>query len=104
MRMYIDDIRNPKHTYDIISRSSDNAIHFMFHEGCPNFISFDHDLGIDEEGNDDTAMIVVKWMVNKDLDTPGWIPKDFNFNVHSANPIGTANITGYLNCYLKSRN
>jgi hypothetical protein len=70
----------------------------MEYNGCPEFFSFDHDLG-----GEDTAMVVVKWMVEKELDNPGWIPEDFRFNVHSANVCGAANIEGYLNAYLKTR-
>ncbi len=98
MRLYIDDIRDPKNNYDYIARSSDEAIKIMKMVDCPTFISFDHDLG-----GDDTAMKVVKWMAEKDLDTPGWIPLSFTFNVHSANPVGAANLSGYLNSYLKQR-
>ena len=97
-RMYIDDIRSPKGDFHIIARSSKDAITDMETQGCPVFISFDHDLG----GND-TAMEVVKYMVNRDLDNPGFIPLDFQFFVHSANPVGAANLQGYLNAYLRTR-
>ncbi len=99
MRMYIDDIRDPKGDFDFVASSSDSAIYIMKMDGCPDFISFDHDLG-----GDDTAMKVVKWMVNRDLDLNGkFIPQGFNFYVHSANPVGAANISGYLNAYLKQK-
>jgi len=100
IRMYIDDIREPKGEFDIIVRTSNEAIDWMFaNEASPNFISFDHDLG-----GDDTAMKVVKFMVSADLDLGGeFIPEDFEFNVHSANPVGAANIEGYLNAYLRTR-
>lgn len=95
MRMYIDDIRDPKGNFDTVVRSSAEAIEYLDTHGCPNFISFDHDLG-----GDDTAMRVVKHLVSLDLDADGtFIPQDFSFNVHSANPVGAANIEGYLNCY-----
>jgi hypothetical protein len=49
--LYIDDIRNPN--YDaVVVRTSKEAISYVKENGCPNFISFDHDLG-----GDDTAMI-----------------------------------------------
>lgn len=68
--------------------------------GCPTFISFDHDLGEDKE----TGMDLVKWMVELDLDSEGkFIPEDFDFQVHSANPIGKKNIESLLSSYLKSR-
>ena len=99
MRMYLDDIRIPEFEYDVIARTSSEAINFIEINGCPEFISFDHDLG-----GDDTAMIVVKYLIQKDLDNHLFIPLNFRFNVHSANPIGKANIEGYLNCYLRQRN
>jgi len=98
MKLYIDDIRDPKEVFDHIARSSKESIIKLRVLGCPDYISFDHDLG-----GDDTAMKIVKWMVERDLDNPGWIPDNFEFNVHSANPVGKANIEGYLNCYLNTR-
>jgi hypothetical protein len=95
--MYLDDIREPDGSYTYAARSSDEAILIM-DIGCPDFISFDHDLG-----EEDTAMNVVKYMVEKDLDNPGWIPYDFSYKVHSANPVGKENIIGYLNSYLSQR-
>lgn len=97
--LYIDDLREPTGTYDFVARSSTDAINYMETTGCPTFISFDHDLG-----GDDTAMIVAKWMVEKDLDNDGqFIPPDFHFQVHSANPEGAKNIEGLLNNYLQVR-
>jgi len=103
MTLYIDDIREPKNTFDYIARSSEEAIELIDKNGCPNFISFDHDLG-----GEDTSMIIIKWLVNKDLDMYEknkelFIPIDFTFNVHSANPVGASNIEGFLNSYLKQR-
>ena len=96
--LYLDDIRNPQGEFDFIARTSNEAMRIMEANDCPEFISFDHDLG-----GDDTAMRVVKYMVENDLDEPGWIPTNFEFNVHSANPVGAANIEGYLNAYLRTR-
>ena len=99
MKMYIDDIRDPKGDFDIIIRNSEDAKEYMIRNGCPNYISFDHDLGAD-----DTAMEVVKFMVSMDLDMNGeFIPEGFEFNIHSANPVGKANLLGYLKSYLNHR-
>jgi|GEM_PF-1577001 len=100
MSMFIDDIRLPpeRRRCDHIARSSDAAIAMMEQDGCPGYISFDHDLG-----GDDTAMRVVNWMIEKDMDEPGWIPDPFDWNVHSANPIGKENINCKLLCYMKHR-
>lgn len=100
MKMYIDDIRNPKGEFDIIVRSSDEAIAYMTANGCPDFTSYDHDLG-----GEDTSIIIIKWMIERDLDMQGaFIPDNFEWNVHSANPVGAANIEGYLNAYITSKN
>ena len=43
-------------------------------------------------------------MVERDLDKNGsWIPKNFTYDVHSANPAGKKNIEGLLNNYLEKR-
>lgn len=99
MKLYIDDIRSPPSYFDALTKSSKETIEFMNNYGCPEFISFDHDLG-----GDDTSMSIVHYMINKDLDTDGlFIPQGFSFEVHSANPVGANNITYLLNNYLKQR-
>jgi len=96
--MYIDDIREPHNEFDIIVRSSQQAIQTMQEYGCPLFISFDHDLG-----GDDTSMIIVKFMIDTDLNEGSFIPEDFKWNIHSANPIGSANINGMMRSYMKHK-
>ena len=97
--MYVDDIRTPKGTFDVITRSSVETEEYLIRNGCPTFVSLDHDLG-----GEDTAMRIVKFIINMDLDMGGdWMPLDFSFNVHSANVCGTKNIEGYLNSYLKQK-
>jgi hypothetical protein len=95
--LYIDDERTPKTDKPwVIVRTSQEAIQYIETNGCPEYISFDHDLG-----GDDTAMNVVKWLVEQDIAEHGaFIPKDFEYNVHSANPIGAKNIDGFLKNYL----
>jgi hypothetical protein len=99
-RFFIDDERFPPddgNEWEIF-RTSQDAIHEM-EDGCPSFISFDHDLG-----GDDTAMAVVDWMINTDLDMQGgYIPKDFSFYVHSQNSVGRENIERKLSRYLLFR-
>ena len=104
MRMYLDDIREPKNDFDVIVRSYDEAVAFINKNGIPNFISFDHDLGVDENENLlPTGYDFAKWLVDMDMDNIYKFPENFTFHVHSANPVGKANIEGYLNNYLKSR-
>ena len=49
-----------------------------------------------------TINVFAKWIVDQDL-TYNIIPADFEFNVHSANPVGTANIINLLDSYLNTR-
>jgi len=98
-RLYLDDVRTPTEGNWKVVRSFTDAISLIKGLGCPEFISFDHDLGNDSLTGYDLA----KWLVEKDLDKPGFIPKNFEFNVHSANPVGAENIERYLNKYLEFR-
>lgn len=102
MKVFIDDIRTPVFEFDKVLRSSEEAIKYFKKNGCPDYISFDHDLG---ENN--ASMEIVKFLVQKDIDeNHTFIPKDFDFYVHSsdsANPVGKANLNGYLHSYLKQR-
>jgi len=70
----------------------------------PSYISFDHDLGDEDDG--ETGYDYAKRLVNMDMDKdfPNYkFPEDFSFYVHSQNPIGKANIEGLLNNYMKHK-
>jgi hypothetical protein len=98
-KLFIDDVRPSPNENWILVRSSAEAIGWLKTHGCPSEISFDHDLG-----GDDTAMRVVHWMIETDMDMDGtFIPPRFRFNVHSANPVGRENIKGLLEGYLRHR-
>lgn len=86
-------------------KSFGEAIHWMSQYGCPNFISFDHDLGNEQfPGFFRSGMDVAKWIVNRDQEMNGrFIPNNFDFIVHSSNPAGAANIASYLSQYLVTR-
>ena len=102
IKLYLDDIRTPKDDDFIIVRSFQEAVKFVQQNGIPNYISFDHDLGCDEFNNIyPSGYDFAKWLIEMDLDNLYKFPEDFKFNVHSANPIGKANIEGILNNYLK---
>lgn len=95
-RLFIDDIRDPSSPDWVIARDSATAISIIEANGCPAEISFDHDLG-----GDDTAIPVVKRLVELDLDAAGaYIPPHFHFTVHGANPVGRENIRALLAQYL----
>jgi hypothetical protein len=98
-KLYIDDLRDPASPGWEIARSSAQANALLETRGCPSGISFDHDLG-----GDDTAMAVVKRLIEMDMDAEGhFIPGNFAFAVHSANPVGRDNILGLLLAYLRYR-
>jgi len=84
----------------LIVRNFEEAVEIMESLGCPEFISFDHDLG--EESK--TGYDIAKWIVEKDMDEDQeFIPDEFEYYVHSQNPIGKSNIEGLLNSYIKQR-
>lgn len=103
MNLFLDDLRFPPddgRAWTIV-RSCGEARQFCLNLGfAPSLISFDHDLGV-EAGEDGHEF--AKWLVEMDLDRPGFIPKDFEFHIHSANPTGAGNIRGLLQGYLDFR-
>jgi len=99
--LFLDDIRHPKTRSPyggwVVARSFDEAIVAIVTLGAPSFISFDHDLGEDVP----TGMDLAKWLVENDMDRTINLHNDFSFAVHSANPVGAANIEGLLKQYLR---
>ena len=71
---------------------------YILNNGCPDFISFDNDLGEKLEGID-----LAKWLVDSYLETPGFIPQNFEFFVHSRNTIAKDRIYSLLDNYLSWR-
>lgn len=82
-KLFIDDERFPVDDDWVIARSTNEAIFAIRLNGMPSFISFDHDLG----GND-TSRVFIKWLLDELLDGNEQLPPDFDFAVHSQNPIG----------------
>lgn len=99
-RMFLDDIRDPPNDGGdwVIVRSYDDAVGVVQERGFPSLVSFDHDLGDQVPSGKDFA----NWLVELDMNT-GAMPDDFEFRVHSANPVGAANIRGLLESYLQIR-
>lgn len=105
--LFLDDLRDPSWVYPLrdssnwtVCRSAADAQQAVLEGGCPEWISFDHDLG----DNVPTGYSFARWLVDQDLDQEGqWMPKDFSFEVHSANPVGAANIRALLSNYLQNR-
>jgi hypothetical protein len=120
MKLYLDDLRTPLSSEWSVVRNFDEFVEFIENNDLKNIevISFDHDLGesaISEYFNntkdsyeidysnieEKTGYDCVKWLidyiiVNDKFDS---VPK---MRVHSANPIGAANILGYVNNFYKN--
>lgn len=104
-KLYIDDLRTPVDATFIIARTVVDAQNLIGTCGVPIFISFDHDLGIDDNGNLlPTGYDFVKWLVEMDMEGVIILPDSFDFKVHSQNPVGAKNIREYLQNYLEFRN
>ena len=107
MKLFLDDIRDPSWVYGLgadkdwsVVRSYSEFTAWIAEHGLPDVVSFDHDLGgIDEDGNEvdpaqvPTGMDCAHALVEYCLDNGVRLPQ---FEVHSANVAGAANIRGLL--------
>lgn len=109
-----ENIRHPRYYYPLIGAEKimdlayqseivkfttvEGAQDYIEKNGCPDFISFDNDLQRELEG-----FHLAKWLTEKDMDNPGFIPEEFNFFVHSQNIIAKEKIYSLLNQYLAQR-
>lgn len=103
--LFLDDIRTVKMVYPekeetdfIIVRDFKSFVYTVSKKGLPDFISFDNDLGLDENGEvASDGYACAKWLVyDSGLDLTS-----LYFNVHSANPVAKIQIESLLNNYLK---
>ena len=91
----------------VVCRGYGDAMVEILNRGFPKYISFDHDLGHDKYTGYELAKQLVENDIisgNKESREAYKFALDFDFYVHSQNPIGKANIEGLLNNYLKVRN
>ena len=106
--MFIDDERNPADvTWSsntryakcewVICRNAHEVNTCVKHNGMPTYISFDHDLGENKE----TGYDIAKSLILLDMDKKYKFPENFDFSVHSKNPIGAQNIKNLINGYFK---
>ena len=90
--LFLDDERFPSiYGETVIARNFDDACYCVESLGVPYYISFDHDLGEGKDGYD-----FAKWMVDYILTNRLQLPPDFDFYVHSMNPVGAKNIREYM--------
>lgn len=102
--LFLDDLRSVVMVYPgqaenfILVCSYEDFIKYIDEHGLPEFISFDNDLGEDENGvllPDGYAC--TKWLVYESrLDLTF-----LKFNVHSANPVAKIQIESLLRNYIK---
>ena len=117
--LYLDDIRKPLANHWQVVTNYDEFVSHIRLNGLENYelISLDHDLGeqatnefykntqpnytlnYDNIINEKTGLDCAKWLVAESMTKKIPLPQIY---VHSANPIGSANIMGYLNNYLMS--
>lgn len=98
--LFLDDLREvsyvpslPQNQVWTLARSTEEAKLLVSLHGMPALISFDHDLG-----GEDKATIFLNWLI-REYWTDEPIPE---FQVHSANPVGAANISSMMVSWHKS--
>lgn len=115
-RLYLDDVRTPKDDEWIVVRNYDELVSEIKKWGLSSFevISLDHDLGegamieyytnvknnyiLDYNNiNERTGMDCCRFLVSESMNEKIPLPQIY---IHSANPIGSANMMGYINNYL----
>ncbi len=118
-RLYLDDVRTPLASDWVIVRNYEHFVSTIRLYGLENFdvISLDHDLGdesmieyytnvknnyvlnydniVGEKTGYDCCKFLVAESMTKNIPLP-------QIYIHSANPIGSANMMGYINNYLKN--
>ena len=104
-KLFLDDIRIPKMVYDtteakdfIVVRNYADFVKYIKQNGLPDFISFDNDLGLDENGEVAAdGYAAAKWLVYES----GLDLRELQFKVHSANPVAAEQIRGLLSNYIR---
>jgi hypothetical protein len=113
--LYLDDVRTPSDDSWLVVRNYDEFVAHIRMNGLENYevISLDHDLGdtaMNEYYNnvhpnytldynnikEKTGLDCAKWLVAESMNKNIPLPQIYT---HSANPIGSANIMGYINNY-----
>lgn len=92
VNLYLDDVRACPENFILVT-SYEEFVNFIKDDRWPNFISFDHDLGIGKTGFD-CAKFLVDYCLDNHLDLP-------KFVVHSQNPVGKLNIESLLKNFQK---
>jgi hypothetical protein len=118
IQLYLDDIRTPNNDDWSVVRNYDELVSHIRLNGLDKYevISLDHDLGDTAQQEyynnvspnyqldynnilEKTGLDCAKWLVAESMNSKIPLPQIYT---HSANPIGSANIMGYVNNYLKN--
>lgn len=118
IQLYLDDIRTPNSDDWYVVRNYDELVSHIRLNGLDKYevISLDHDLGDTAQKEyynnvspnyqldynnilEKTGLDCAKWLVAESMNSKIPLPQIYT---HSANPIGSANIMGYVNNYLKN--
>ncbi|WP_289023065.1 cyclic-phosphate processing receiver domain-containing protein [uncultured Salegentibacter sp.] len=104
-KLFLDDLRTVDMVYDYsqisefeVVRSYDEFVAYIQKNGLPYFISFDNDLGLDENGKvAEDGYAAAKWLVYES----GLDLRELQFKVHFANPVAAEQIRGLLSNYIQ---
>jgi hypothetical protein len=104
-KLFLDDLRTVKMVYPqltendfVVVRSFNDFKSVITSQGLPAFISFDNDLGLDDNGEvAPDGYAAAKWLVYES----GLDLSNLKFHVHSANPVASVQIRSLLDNYIK---
>ena len=103
-KLFLDDERYPTDNSWVIARNYHDAVWYVTNYGLPRFISFDHDLAFDHytigKPHEFTGYDFAKWFANYVMDNEVDLDPDFDYYVHSMNPVGAENIRTYMEHWL----
>ena len=103
--LFLDDEREPTHDLypAVVARDCDEAISLIAGFGLPKLISFDHDLGKDENGAVKPSAMTLMWfLIDSDLDGTLDLNMVERIIIHSRNETGAQNLAELWNGYSRS--
>ena len=102
-KLFLDDIREVSDIYSdtrhfVLVRNYEDFLSCIKSNGLPTFISFDNDLGADENGNIlPDGYACAKWLVYESC----FNLSNLKFRVHSANTVAKVQIQSLLDNYIQ---
>lgn len=83
----------------IVARNWKETLEIVVSLGFPQMISFDHDLGENER----TGYVICQKLCEMVMNGVK-MPADFDYRVHSKNPVGAENIHYYMKNFMRHHN